>query len=165
MVASPVYGGPWYDIGEMGSGYRDFIIPYASPKLWDRIWHENPGRILVSAGELRAFSCRTERRTGTLLTDEAHNTATEEGRGVRGNRETGARAQVVNGWSREGCAGRVNGPTREISSQALVVLFFNFLSFLFLYFFFFLVLNSKSKDLIQVFLWHIYIHLKFSVWT
>jgi hypothetical protein len=150
MVASPVYGGPWYDIGEMGSGYRDFIIPYACPKLGDRIWRENPGRILVSAGELRAFSCRTERRIGTLLTDEAHSTATEEGRGVHGNRETGARARVVNGWSR-GTRGRVNGPTREISAQALVVLFINFLSFLFLYFFFFSVLNSKSKDLIQVF--------------
>jgi hypothetical protein len=97
MVASPVYGGPWYGIGEMGSGYRDFIIPYAGPKLGDRIWRENPGRILVSAGELRAFSCGTEQRIGTLLTDEAHSTATEEGRGVRGNRDTRARAWVVNG--------------------------------------------------------------------
>jgi hypothetical protein len=96
MVASPVYGGPWYGISEMGSGCRDFIISYAGPKLGDRIWRENPGRILVSAGELRAFSCGTERRTGTLLTDEAHNTATEEGRCVLGNRETGARAWVVN---------------------------------------------------------------------
>jgi hypothetical protein len=95
-VASPVYGGPWYGISEMGSGCRDFIISYAGPKLGDRIWRENPGRILVSAGELRAFSCGTERRTGTLLTDEAHNTATEEGRCVLGNRETGARAWVVN---------------------------------------------------------------------
>ena len=96
MVASPVYGGPWYGIGEMGSGYRDFIIPYAGPKLGDQIWRENSGQVLVSAGELRAFSCGTERRTGTLLTDEAHSTTTEEGRGVRGNRKTGPRARVVN---------------------------------------------------------------------
>jgi hypothetical protein len=82
-VASPVYGGPRYGIGEMGIGYRDFIIPYVGPKLGDRIWRENPGRILISAGELHAFSYGTGRRTGMLLTVEAHSTATEEGRCVR----------------------------------------------------------------------------------
>jgi hypothetical protein len=89
MAASPVNGGPWYGIGEMGSDYRGFIIPYVGPKLGARIWRENLGWILVASSNSAAEQAPIsgEGRTwpsGPTVSDTRRENTEREIRSIRG---------------------------------------------------------------------------------